>query len=860
MYLFGRISVTSVVPDRIKRLEELARNLAWSWNHDAIDLYREIDLPLWDRLGKNPVRFLQEVSQKKLEAVVANENYIKRYNEIINRFDNYLNSKDTWFSKTFPDKANHLIAYFSAEYGLNEVLSIYSGGLGVLSGDHCKSASDLGLPFVALGLFYKQGYFSQHINKEGWQETKFTDLNYSRLPIQPAYTSEGKEAVISIELPGRMVYAKIWQIKVGRISIYMMDTDVESNSPPDRMLTARLYGGDQEMRICQEIFLGIGGIRALETLGLNPTVYHMNEGHSAFLGLELIKKLINEKGLSFKEAKEAISAATVFTTHTPVPAGNDVFPVFLIDKYFGSYWGSLGINRHEFLDLGTRAGEETQNFNMTILAMNIAGRRNGVSKLHGAVSRSIFGSAWRDVPEDEVPIGHITNGIHTLTWLSPVIEHLYDKYLPADWAERQYEIPIWDNVDNIPDRELWDAHNGLKKKMVNFIRDSLKEQKAANGESMDSIREVDRMLDYNALTIGFARRFATYKRANLIFRNLDRIKKILNREDMPVQIIFAGKAHPADRPAHEVIKQLYDIANQYGFKGKVVLVENYNMTVARNLVQGVDIWLNNPRRPLEASGTSGQKVCINGIPNFSILDGWWVEGYNGKNGWTIGDESHYDNEYSQDNADSESLYSILEEKIIPLYFERNSEGVPEGWVKVMKESIKSITPVFNTHRMVQDYTTQMYIPSINRVDSIKEGSYEFVKRLANWKVSVEKNWPQVQITVDGSFCQSRTEKIASGETLQFTTTIYLGNIDPSSVLVEIYYGRLNEYSSSGNGRFDDVRTVEMKFLDRVSESVYRYKGEITLRDGGEYGYTFRVIPYNQDLINKFEMGLVKWVV
>jgi alpha-glucan phosphorylases len=854
MYLLGKITVTAVIPDRLCKLKEIAYNLWWSWNSEAIDLYREIDLELWEKLGKNPVRFIQEVSQKKLVQKLEDQEFIRRYDEISANFDKYLSETDTWFNRTHPDKSNHMIAYFSAEYGLHEVLPVYSGGLGVLSGDHCKSASDLGIPFTAIGLFYKQGYFSQHINKDGWQETNFTDLNVSYLPIKPVLDRNGEKVLISIELPGRMVYAAIWRVKVGRVSLYLMDTDVEQNNAQDRWLTARLYGGDQETRIQQEIFLGIGGVRVLEALGIKATVYHMNEGHSAFMGLELIRKLITQQGLTFRQAREVVSSATTFTSHTPVPAGNDVFPVQMIDRYFGNFWGSLGISRHEFLDLGLKISDG-QNFNMTVLAMTLAGRRNGVSKLHGAVTRNIFNNIWPGIPEAEVPITHITNGIHTLTWLSPNYKYLFDKYLIPDWQERLYEKKIWDDINKIPDEELWDIHYALKVKMIAYVRSKLKEQRIANSESPDIVKYADTVLSPDALTIGFARRFATYKRANLIFRNIERIKRILNKPDMPVQIIFAGKAHPADRPAHEVIKNINDISRQEGFNGKVILVENYNMTLARNLVQGVDIWLNNPRRPLEASGTSGQKVCINGVVNFSILDGWWCEGYNGKNGWSIGDDSYYDNEYLQDNADCDSIYDTLEKQIIPLFYEKNDSGVPAKWVNMMKESIKSLTSMFSTHRMVQEYTENMYISSMNSADKIQNNNFEFVKKLADWKYNIEKNWPQVQISAEKTMNTLKDRKSKSGENLRLYATVTLGLIEPESVKVELYYGQCK------GGVFTETpQTAEMQVIERLESGQYRYSVDISLIEGGEYAYTFRVVPYNADLINKLEMGLIRWVV
>ena len=854
MYLSGKITVTAEIPQRLNRLKDMAYNLWWSWNSEAIDLYREIDLPLWEKLGKNPVSFIQEVSQKKLEQKLNDPDYMRRYDEIIETFDKYLNETNTWFSRTYPDKNHHMLAYFSAEYGLNEVLPIYSGGLGVLSGDHCKSASDLGIPFTALGLFYKQGYFNQHINRDGWQETNYTELKVSHLPAKPVLNDNGEKMLINVELPGRLVYSAIWRVSVGRVSIYLMDTDVEQNNDQDRWLTSRLYGGDQETRIQQEIFLGIGGVKVLEVLGINATVYHMNEGHSSFMGLELIRKLVQQKGLPFRQAKEAISSAVSFTTHTPVPAGNDVFPIQMIDKYFGNFWGSLGISRHEFLDLGLKVSDN-QNFNMTVLAMTIAGRRNGVSELHGAVTRSIFNNLWPGVPEDEVPVTHVTNGIHTLTWLSPNYKHLYDRYLDPDWKDRLYEKGLWEGIDRIPDEELWKIHCTLKTKMIGFIRDRLKSQRVKNNESIEVIKRVDSLLDPDALTIGFARRFATYKRANLIFRDIERIKRILNKPDMPVQIIFAGKAHPADRPAQEVIKSINDISGQEGFTGRVILVENYNMTLARNLVQGVDIWLNNPRRPLEASGTSGQKVCINGIINFSVLDGWWCEGYNGSNGWAIGDDTFYDNEYSQDNADSESIYETLEKQIVPLFYDRNDKDVPTKWVNVMKESIKSLTWQFSTHRMLQEYARKMYIPAMERVDRIVSENFEFIRNLTDWKNNIERNWPQVQIMAEKAMNMLQDQKSKSGDIINLSAMVSLGGIDPADVKVELYYGTINQ-----NNIIENPQIAEMHITEKLDPGYYKYSADISLLEGGEYGYTFRIVPYTPDLINKFDPGMVRWVV
>jgi starch phosphorylase len=581
----------------------------------------------------------------------------------------------------------------------------------------------------------------------------------------------------------------------------------------------------------------------------------MNEGHSSFLGLELIKQLVRDKGLSFKEAREVVASCTCFTTHTPVPAGNDVFPLTLIDKYFSNYWSNLEINRHEFLDLGLKVSDHN-NFNMTVLALSVAGRKNGVSELHGAVSRNIFKNAWTSIPEDEVPIKHITNGIHTLTWMSPSIKDLMDKYVGAKWDEKMEDPDYMSKIDNIPDEELWSKHCQLKEKMIGYVRDKLRVQRKANGDPLEYIREVDNLLDPNALTIGFARRFATYKRANLIFRNLAKIQKILNNPKMPMQIVFAGKAHPADKPAHEVIRNINAIAFQEGFRGKVVLVENYNMTLARNLVQGVDIWLNNPRRPLEASGTSGQKVAINGILNFSILDGWWCEGYNGKNGWSIGENISYENEYYQDNADSESIYNTLEQEILPLFYDRNENNVPTQWVKMMKEAMKSLTYEYSTQRMVSDYFTNMYKPCMDRMYNIADNNYAFAKELSEWKQKTSKIWPNIQIISDKSNNNNLLSlSSTAGKDINVSVEVYLDCLTPDEVSVQLYYGKLNDHNNIESSNY-----IELLEYEKVGQGRYKYMSSIQINEGGEYGYTYRVLPKNTNLIDPFDSGFIKWIL
>ncbi|MBQ7667788.1 MAG: alpha-glucan family phosphorylase [Clostridia bacterium] len=854
MYLFGKVTVIPQVPDRINRLEELAYNLWWTWNTEALKLFKQIDIDLWNTCQKNPVKFINNVEQSKLEIVAENEAFLKQYDSIMSKFDSYMNNPNTWFKKNYEKNQKNVMAYFSAEYGLDESFPIYSGGLGILSGDHCKSASDLDLPFVAVGLLYRQGYFNQRINREGWQESNFTELNMNELPVKPVILKNGEELTINIDFPSRTVFAKVWQVNVGRIKLYLLDTNVEPNSQVDREITARLYGGDQEMRIQQEIFLGIGGLKALKALGIKPTIYHMNEGHSSFVCLELIKNAILEKQMTFKAAKELVSSQTIFTTHTPVPAGIDIFPIALVDKYFGNYWTQMGISRHEFLEMGMSSSHDSgQNFNMGVLALKIAGKKNGVSKLHGEVSRDIFGDIWPLVPKEEVPITHVTNGVHTLTWLAPNLKALYDEYLGANWEDNISNPKTWNKIDKIPNEKLWKIHQENKLKFFEVIRNNKRQQMERNDESPYEIMNLDNILDPNVLTIGFARRFATYKRANLIFRDLERIKRILGNPDMPLQIVFAGKAHPADRPGQEIIKNIVDISNMPEFKGKVIMLENYNMCVARYMLHGVDIWMNNPRRPLEASGTSGQKAAINGAINFSILDGWWIEGYKNNSGWSIGKNEYYSSLNHQDNVDSDSIYTTLEKEILPLYYKKSSDGLPNGWIEKMKASIKVVAPEFSTERMLKEYTTNLYMPQIERTAEVSKNNFEKVYSLTDWKENIEQNWNSLHINPI-NLNAYEDSPIAVNQKIAPACLAYLGNISPDDVTVEVYIGKLSE-----TGVICESEVKQMKLVQKNGD-MYEYKAEIPMKNGGNYGFTYRIIPKNPMLINKQDMGLIRWVM
>lgn len=853
MYVFNKITVNPQLPKRIGKLSEIANNLWWSWNTEFLRLFKIIDRDLWETCEKNPVKFLKRVSQDRLEAVVENTDFLIEYDRLAKEFDDYITSKNTWFSNKYPENKKDLIAYFSAEYGLDQTIPIYSGGLGILSGDHLKSASDLGIPLVAVGLLYKNGYFHQKINENGEQETEYNNIELSNLPINPVKDENGEELKIYVKFEKRKVYLKVWQINVGRIKLYLLDSDIDENTPKDREVTLHLYGGDQEMRIKQEIILGMGGTNLLtRALGLNPTVYHMNEGHSAFLILELIKNIIKEKKVSFEVAKDIASSKTVFTTHTPVPAGNDIFPIGLVEKYFKEFWPRLGLDREEFLKLGMKPCTELEpGFNMGIFALKVAGKKNGVSKLHGAVSRELFGDVWPEIAANESPITYVTNGIHTCSWLAPSLKELYNKYLIPYWQDNIYKDEVWENINNIPNQELWGIHQKRKQKLFDIVKENTTNRLRKSGYSYEEINEITSKLNPNALTIGFARRFATYKRATLIFKDLERITQILNNADRPVQLIFAGKAHPADKEGQDLIKRIHEISMMPQFKGKIFLLENYNIAMSRYLVSGVDVWLNNPRRPMEASGTSGQKASVNGVINFSVLDGWWAEGYNQENGWTIGTNAEFTSYEEQDIADSQSMYRTLEEKIIPTYYEKDENGISEKWMKIMKNSITSTGGKYSTSRMLVDYTNNLYIPLCN----LTKKYYENIDNVAEfnlWKKNLYTNWKDIKITQKNNLNNITMD---AGNNIDVKCEVQLPNVDVSNVMAQCYYGKILD-----NGIVENVSIIPMKLSSKNEENkTYEYTAKIELKTGGNYGYTFRVMPKHEMLLDSENLNLVKWI-
>ena len=854
MYVFNRITVNPQLPKRIEKLSVIANNLWWSWNTEFLRLFQRIDGDLWENSNKNPIKFLKHVSQERLEDVAKDVTFLKEYDKIVEDFEGYMNSKSTWFSKKYPEEKGDLIAYFSAEYGLDQTIPIYSGGLGILSGDHLKSASDLGIPLVAVGLLYKNGYFNQKINGNGDQETEYNDIDLYDLPINPVKNDVGDDLVIYVKFPKRRLYLKVWSINVGRVKLYLLDSDIEKNNPEDRDVTLRLYGGDQEMRIRQEIVLGQAGVELLTRyLHLNPTVYHMNEGHSAFLTLELMKNIIKEKQVSFEVAKDITSSKTIFTTHTPVPAGNDIFPLDLVEKYFKDFWPRLGLDREQFLRLGMKPGKELDNgFNMGILALKIAGKKNGVSKLHGAVSRELFGEVWPNIAANEAPIGYVTNGIHTCSWLAPRMKELFNKYLIPYWQDNMYQDQIWEKIRNVPDDKLWNIHNDRKIKLLRLVKDNTYERLRRSGYSYEEINEIISKINPNALTIGFARRFATYKRATLIFKDLERITQIINNSERPVQLIFAGKAHPADKEGQDLIRYIHQISMMPQFKGKIFLLENYNIAMSRYLVSGVDVWLNNPRRPMEASGTSGQKASVNGVINFSVLDGWWAEGYTQNNGWTIGGNQEYESYEAQDQADSQSLYRTLEEKIIPTFYDRDKNGMPTKWIQMMKNSIITTGGKYSTSRMLVDYTKDYYMP-LCKLTKKYYSNIDDVAEFNSWKKDLYTNWKDVKIRQTENDLDNIT--IDAGNKIEVGCEIELPNIDVNNVTVEVYYGKILE-----NGIVENVSITPMTLTEEDEEArKYYFTAKIELTTGGNYGYTFRVMPKHEMILEPANLDLIKWV-
>ena len=697
------------IPERLHRLPELAQDLWWAWNTEAREVFRRLDYMLWRQTAHNPVLLLRLIPAELLDAAAGNPRFLKIYDDALAALDDARAARDTWWREHFSDSAGP-IAYFSAEFALHQSLPIYAGGLGVLAGDHCKEASDLGLPLIGVGFMYPQGYFHQSVSPEGWQQESYERLNWADAPIEPAVTPDGKPCIVAVPLGTRSVLVQVWRVRLGRVKLYLLDTDLEENAPWDRELSARLYGGDRETRVQQEIVLGIGGVRALKMLGSQPAAWHLNEGHAAFVVLQRIRDLI-EAGETFDSALEDVRRTTVFTTHTPVPAGHDAFPFNLVETHLAGCWGTLGAYRDRFMQLGAYDNGGGPQFNMTALALRTANGVNAVSQLHGVVTREMWGPIWPGLPDDQRPVRAITNGVHTPTWVATEMSQLFDRYLGADWRDRCDEAELWQRVMDIPDEELWAARWKLRTYLLGFIRERARDRWREEKATAARVVAAGTLLDPNALTIGFARRFTGYKRPELIFHNPERLRQILNSSRHPVQIVFAGKAHPADETGKHHLQQVYRRAMDPAFGGRVAFVDDYDLHVAHFLVQGCDVWLNNPRKPMEASGTSGMKASLNGVPHFSIGDGWWAEGFTGDNGWLIDAGTAADAD-AQDAADAERIYDLLERDIVPAFHDRDANLVPRRWLQIVRRAIMTVAPRFSARRMVKEYAEQMYAPAL----------------------------------------------------------------------------------------------------------------------------------------------------
>ncbi len=837
------------LPDRLQPLHRVAYNLWWCWHADAVALFRRINPDLFEALDHSPVRLLTSTAQSRFDELARDPGFLADLDRVAAHLDSYMNAP-TWFGQTFPQEAAARVAYFSMEFGIHESVPVYSGGLGVLAGDHLKSASDLGLPLVGVSLMFREGYFRQYLNSDGWQLERYPENDFFNLPLIAETTPDGKAVLVAAPLPGRDVMLRVWRLQVGRVPLYLLDANIPENSLEDRDITSQLYGGDTHTRIQQEIVLGIGGHRALKAVGKEPAVCHMNEGHAAFVTLERIRVLIADQGFDFATAAEAVKAGTCFTTHTPVPAGNDAFPPAMVEQYLGGYLGQLGIDRNQLYALGRQHPDDAgEPFGMTVLALKLANTSNGVSKLHGTVSRKMWNDIWAGLPAAEVPITSITNGVHTQSWLAPEMDELFDRYLDVNWESKPTDFDLWKRIDLIPDAELWRTHRRCRAKLVAFARQRLTSQLQRRGAPPHEVRAAEEVLDPDALTIGFARRFATYKRGDLVFRDADRLAKIVADAKRPVQFVFAGKAHPKDTGGKELIARVVHESRRPEFVKHVVFLEDYDMNVARYMVHGVDVWLNTPRRPHEASGTSGMKVAVNGGLNCSILDGWWVEGYDGGNGWAVGSGEEYADLTYQDDVESRQLYELIERDITPLYYDRDAEGLPRNWVRRMKQAIATLVPVFNTNRMVEDYLAKCYLPSYRRYTTLTADHLKAAGDLAGWRKNLLKAWAAVKIEkVDAP-----TDALLTvGSEFAVAAHVHLGTLTPSDVAVEVCHGLLDSM-----GEIADPVATELKPQDGAGPTV-TFAGTMPCPASGQFGFTVRVLPKHANLPTRFEPAVVTW--
>ncbi|MFC2131956.1 alpha-glucan family phosphorylase [Bacteroidota bacterium] len=841
--------VTAHLPEKISKLKDLAYNYWWCWNSEAKELFIRINRELWEEVNHNPVLMINKLTVDQLNELAEQTDFTSFLEYIYSKFIAYMEA-DSWY-ESIEDKPKGTLAYFSTEYGINESFPNYSGGLGILSGDHLKSASDLGLSLIGVGLLYQQGYFRQRLTQNGWQNEYYPFNDFYSMPLILEKNEQGEPLLIEVDMPNAKVYAQIWRMQIGRIPLYLLDTNIEQNVIEEyRDITDQLYGGTRETRIQQEIILGIGGMRALKALNILPEAIHINEGHAAYALLERTYFYMQQYNLDFRSAKQITKATSIFTTHTPVPAGNETFKISRMENYFSNYYQNLGLSKDYFLNLGQiDENNPNEDFSMTVLGLKLSSYYNGVSKLHGEVSRKMWHNIWKCFPEDEVPIKHITNGIHTMTWVSREFTELFDRYFSPQWRTEIDNQSVWDKIESIPSEELWREKSRRRVRLVLFARDYLKKRQKGYLPP-EQVSKINEYLDPDALTIGFARRFATYKRATLLFSDMDRLTSILKKFDKPVQLVLAGKAHPHDVAGKEVIQSIIQKVKEYNLENHVVFLEDYDTVIARYMVKGCDIWLNTPVRPMEASGTSGMKAALNGCLNFSILDGWWDEAYNGKNGFTIGQGEEYDNMDEQNIVEAGTLYETIEQIIIPAFYDRQkNKRVPERWVAYIKENIRTIAGQFSTERMVKDYTNMFYLNALNNYQTLTHNKAASAAKFKVWKDKVRDEWANVEI-LEVSMEESKDTIV--GKPIQVSAAVTLGNLTPDDVIVQVYYGSVDHM-----GELVNTKAEELKLINSENNA-HHYEGSYICPDTGIQGFTVRILPTNPLMVNSSELYLCAW--
>jgi len=841
--IWKKLFVESNIPEKLTPLKEISRNLWWVWNTEARELFQYIDAEIWEECEHNPIVLLDEVNYQRFLELENDEEFLFKMNHVSSLLHKYLNDRKSLQGPS--------VAYFSMEYGLHDSLKIFSGGLGILAGDYLKEASDSKVNLVGVGLLYRYGYFRQNISITGEQLSNYDAQQFSKIPVQPAYDADGNWIHVQVEYPGREVSARVWQVFIGSVKLFLLDADFEANSDEDRFVTHHLYGGDNENRLKQEMLLGLGGMRALKKLGYEMDIYHCNEGHAAMIGLERMADFVSEKGLTYSEAKEVVRVSTLFTTHTPVPAGHDSFYQDMFKHYMNKYPEKVRISWDEFCNLG-KANPYEDHFNMSYLACNLSQGINGVSMLHGEVSKEVLSPLYEGFLPEELEVGYVTNGVHYATWAAKEWKEMHQKYFGKTFPENQLDFDLWDKIYKIPDEEIWNLKQSMRLKTIGYIKQRFTNTWIKRHENPKMISEVLGKLNPYALTIGFARRFATYKRAHLLFRNLDRLSKLVNDPARPVQFIFAGKAHPADKAGQDLIKHIVEISKRPEFAGKILFVQNYDMNLAKMMLQGVDIWMNTPTRPLEASGTSGEKGVMNGTIHFSVLDGWWVEGYKKDAGWALPQENAYEINDLQDELDAETIYNIFEEEILPAFYDRNINGIPEKWVSYIKNTFAQVSPNFTTARMIRDYQDRFYKPQAERSARLIASNYKLAKEIAIWKSGVAAAWNQIEV---------KSVQITDG----ITNVLKIGEVYPARVVIDIKSLKPEDLSVemviTENGKESQPDLIEcLPFtIEKTEEQIITYKLDLNLMNAGAFGYAIRIVPNHPELPHRQDFHYLKWV-